>query len=41
MKQNIHIWLSLLLFGLLIIGLVDKAHASFPPRFKRVKLFTG
>jgi len=31
MKQNIHTWLSLLLFGLLIIGLVDKAHASFPP----------
>lgn len=31
MKQNIHIWLSLLLFGLLIIGLVDKAHAGFPP----------
>ncbi|RKR78184.1 hypothetical protein [Marinobacter nauticus] len=31
MKQNIHTWLSLLLFGLLIIGLVDKAHAGFPP----------
>lgn len=31
MKQNIHIWFALLLFGLLIIGLVDKAHASFPP----------
>lgn len=31
MKQNIHIWFALLLFGLLIIGLVDKAHASTPP----------
>lgn len=28
MKQNIEIWLVLLLFGLLIIGLVDKAHAN-------------
>jgi len=31
MKTNLRIWLSLLLLGLLIIGLVDKAHASFPP----------
>lgn len=27
MKQNIHIWFALLFFGLLIIGLVDKAQA--------------
>lgn len=31
MKTNLRIWLSLLLLGLLIIALVDKAHASFPP----------
>ncbi|WP_226596758.1 hypothetical protein [Marinobacter nauticus] len=28
MKQNIHIWLSLLIFGLLIVALVDDAHAT-------------
>lgn len=31
MKTNLRIWLSLLLLGLLIIALVDDAHAGFPP----------
>lgn len=33
MKQNIHIWFALLLVGLLIIGLVDKAHAQTIERY--------